>query len=1159
MKYKRIYTVSAFLLSGALAQADTIYQDKFDGDGLSTNSGAGGGAVNRTINTNAWDDTGDANFIINGTGSGARAILYSANTFQSDTGFKLTVQYTAGSIASTGANSLAFGLISDDTNISTLSGDNPFRANNSVYSIGANVTAVGGVASQGLNFTNGSTRVTLDQSGTRTQFVAGETCEVTIEIGVGGYWCYRINGEYEASGALPEGFDLSKNYHVAVYGQDDNGGAKSIQSIQLETAYAQGERAESIRGGWTGGQGDVENIKTLKTIHSTIARLNEGAIGSGTHNAPHNLLESIALGLSSVGGAEIDAPVPTWGDLSLGEPQNDPFLAEILGVREVGIGVKVYSNSENFNGTNTVALQAFTDRWKNYCDTNPEVQAFINSQPYHTGIWNSTTQQYEDATATFPDRKYMFCYAEYVLKEYALRYGQYVSSWVFDSADDMGKNGDSAGTGVIEQERIFQAFANAIHAGNPEIPVSFNRGRMGDDLITDSSFPYSRPSRFDDFTFGHAYNGNSSHASTAVNPTRNESIFVSNYRHVQKMTEKNGFVHDGGIYTWDDGVVGNFHSKLGTANWQYGGTQAWTQADFNQWNLEAMQAGGHMTWEGSIVRGPETLRGWALTQLQELDAHLAEFQNPGPPSWARHYTWLPDADDSNYNHTLVENTDFWDPEGDNITAILPSGNAPSWLSISESPSNSGNWVLSGVPTDVYSTSYTFDLILSDSNGMAGSREVTLSVNVSALVYNNTPREWLASYGIEASDTGAQADTDGDGIQNWQEYQNGTDPAVNDSPAGIRVTEYYLTTGDFTGTQKTLVLDQNLADDYFILVRGSRDGNGTSLPDNDYARVTGVPYGGNRYAGDMVGSGNNNQIILTRSTAAYDWEGVVTVVECTNPTSAAGFDLVDIASVDISGNSGTEVGTAWNDINQVVLFGGYRGGGVSYTGTPTTGYDNASAHTRFYPTGSNTISWNRNSAGETLLDVTATTFVVEWGSEWNVQHSLVTGSNGGNGANATGEYTSVAINPVSRDNTWVWGTGTRLDSGVGDGAEGCLVTLGNGVNQNATESTVAVGSEYTDTYWFDVYTMTHPDLSVDNRFKTDGNVGDTDLAVTVNSAPSGARFGWVYNGCNATGDSVSRAKLWSRYTDNDEVTISRGYSGQNFPAWIQGIDFSGLNN
>ena len=60
----------------------------------------------------------------------------------------------------------------------------------------------------------------------------------------------------------------------------------------------------------------------------------------------------------------------------------------------------------------------------------------------------------------------------------------------------------------------------------------------------------------------------------------------------------------------------------------------------------------------------------------------------------------------------------------------------------------------------------------------------------------------------------------------------------------------------------------------------------------------------------------------------------------------------------------------------------------------------------------------------------------------------------------------------------------------------LVTLGDGVNQNSTESHVAVGSEYTDDYQFEVYTMTHPDLSVDYKFKIAGDSAGLDVAVTT---------------------------------------------------------------
>jgi hypothetical protein len=189
----------------------------------------------------------------------------------------------------------------------------------------------------------------------------------------------------------------------------------------------------------------------------------------------------------------------------------------------------------------------------------------------------------------------------------------------------------------------------------------------------------------------------------------------------------------------------------------------------------------------------------------------------------------------------------------------------------------------------------------------------------------------------------------------------------------------------------------------------------------------------------------------------------------------------------------------------------------------------------------------------------TIFVVEWGPAWTVQRALVSGAKGGNGANASSEYTQAAIASVARDRTWVWGTGTRSAAAVGTCAEACLVTLGNGVVQNAAEAMVAVGSEYTNAYSFDVYAMTHTNLNVDYRFKGDGNSTATDLPVTVDTfTNSYARFGWVYNGCNGTTTNHPQSRFWARFTGSNTVTISRGYSGESFPAWVEAIDFSGLD-
>ena len=168
-----------------------------------------------------------------GTNFRNRALAYSAQAYQSDGGFQLKVNYTTGNIGDNAGHNLSFGLISDETNLSTYDHFNPFRAEPSVYSIGVNLTTDGDASARGLNFTNGTSRRTLDSSGTNAQFVTNQSTEVVMEIRATGDWSYSINGVVEATGFLPEGFDTTKSYHIVVYGQDDNGGGKSLQGIEL--------------------------------------------------------------------------------------------------------------------------------------------------------------------------------------------------------------------------------------------------------------------------------------------------------------------------------------------------------------------------------------------------------------------------------------------------------------------------------------------------------------------------------------------------------------------------------------------------------------------------------------------------------------------------------------------------------------------------------------------------------------------------------------------------------------------------------------------------------------------------------------------------------------------------------------------------------------
>ena len=766
------------------AQGEVLFRDLFEGDGLATNSATGGGVVSVSNSGAEWTDDGEAIFLAGGAEASRRALLYSEQVFQSEDGLRLTVNYTTGSVGTIGAHQFSFGLVSSETNLASYVGDNPFGTELSLYSFGVNLTAGNDVAAQGLNFTDGGTRTTLDQAGNHAQFAAGEATKVELEIGKGGYWCYRINDVYEASGVLLDGFDLGKSYHVAVFGQDGEGGGKSVQSIKLEKGYAAGERAAELKGNWNGGQGDLEKVKHFKTLDSMGVRFTDGAVLSAQHDVPHKLLEFISTEWVDPSGSTLPIEhtvAPTWGDLSLDEPAEDLFRDKVLAMRAAGFRVQAYTNSENFLGSNTAELQLFVDRWKAYCDQNPEVQAFIASQPYHTGVWNRTTGQYEiayedDGSESYPDRKYMFCYAEFILKDYALRYGEYLSSWIFDDGSTMSQNGDSQTSGRMEEQRIYQAFANAVHAGNPDLPIAFQNGRSN---VNYNSTPYAHAVRFEDFTFGHAFGGNNNHAEKI-----NGNQYTNNYRHITRMTATDGYVHEGGAWTWDDLIVGNFHSKLSTSSWKYGPVQAWEEEDFFRWNLEAMQAGGRMTWAGSIRRNDPNLQPYALTLLQGLDEHLAEFENPGSPNWARAYTLLAEATDGvAYHHLLREDRDFWDPEGDDIEAVWVSGDAPAWLSVASDSSNPGDWVLGGLPDEEGETTYRFEINARDQNGEVGTRTIELVVQENA-----TPL----------------VDELGDGVPIWA-----SDPLVLPAATDFENYSQFLTRGidfaDFDGDSLTMQL------------------------------------------------------------------------------------------------------------------------------------------------------------------------------------------------------------------------------------------------------------------------------------------------------------------------------------------------------------------
>jgi len=405
----------------------------------------------------------------------------------------------------------------------------------------------------------------------------------------------------------------------------------------------------------------------------------------------------------------------------------------------------------------------------------------------------------------------------------------------------------------------------------------------------------------------------------------------------------------------------------------------------------------------------------------------------------------------------------------------------------------------------------------------------------------------------------------------------TDAASNDgnrfaTRQPIRATTYQITAG-FTGNTYGLALDNDLAADYFVIMRGAAGNNtnaGNVTPDANSARVTADPHG------NFATTTASNVLRLGRIGTQNDWQGQVTVVESLEPSSADGFVLRGVAEVffDDPDDAGTGAYgpdfatanvTAWGSLGQVAVYGGSYGGGV--TTQADTVRDHITAWGMVSAAGSNTVEVyryadNTNPGGHLNGDTVFTVYAVEWGADWTIQSVIVTGSSGGNGVNAPGEYDTGAINPVARANTFVTASGRSIDNGLGDGWEGTIWTLGDGVTQNLTENRVAVGQEYTDTRQAQFFIHTHGALLVDYRFGPDGSISTNGLsgsqAVDAASAPATAtRIPLISNSSNGTGNAYPRPIVWARHSGDTTLTWTRSRAGQPGAYWVQSIDFGEL--
>ena len=386
---------------------------------------------------------------------------------------------------------------------------------------------------------------------------------------------------------------------------------------------------------------------------------------------------------------------------------------------------------------------------------------------------------------------------------------------------------------------------------------------------------------------------------------------------------------------------------------------------------------------------------------------------------------------------------------------------------------------------------------------------------------------------------------------------------------IRSTTYRV---DFGDEYHTLTLNQDLAENYFVLLRGSaepdepitttttvegasNDGAAVAMDASaDYVRVVGDPSGrpGSTTAVD--------QIELGRYSDAGTWWGQVTVIESLDRHDTAGFRLTDVSVIRMTPKRKMAADTgAWANESQVGLYGGSMGGGMTVDGD-----EHANGWVRIWPEDGEIRVRRTVAASQTNLTV----YAVEWGSEWTIQHVRVQGHNGGSGVDSAKDYNTAMLgSSVTSANTFVLAYGSTKQTSPGAGWEGQIYTLGDGVAPIAEiEDRVAVGGEYGEKRDAEVYVHSHPRLQVDHRFGPHGSIpsgvggGSTTVDspvvpdVRIGASTGTLRFPILSNSSTGTNADDPQPIIWSRHTGSTAVSWARNETVSSGAYWLQSVDF-----
>jgi RHS repeat-associated protein len=323
------------------------------------------------------------------------------------------------------------------------------------------------------------------------------------------------------------------------------------------------------------------------------------------------------------------------------------------------------------------------------------------------------------------------------------------------------------------------------------------------------------------------------------------------------------------------------------------------------------------------------------------------------------------------------------------------------------------------------------------------------------------------------------------------------------------------------------------------------------------RVTADPFG----TGGLSTSSGPRVLGLHRlSNATGPWSGAITVIECTGDESASGFRLLDVKTLTFNASQtiGDQVVTAtcapWTDLSRVAMYGGWNvGGGTTHS---------ASLGVRgfcigFEPSGDDQLTgsrWVFTASGAPT--VYTTVYVVQWGTEHQLQRLILSGTSGGDDLDAAGEWQTAGISPVVTRESWVTASGWAKATETGAGYGGTVVTLGTGLSPMPdVASTVAIGSETSSEKKLWVTVHRHPGLVAHHvRTSTSTSTAATwDAEVAPPGETDAERLGVTVHSHGAADLEYARSTWWSLFAAATTLRATRVEAAGGFVGWASAVD------